>query len=35
VKAEYVLDESGAITQGVVPGVKGPVALIGTAEKGT
>jgi carboxypeptidase PM20D1 len=34
VKAEYILDESGAITSGVVPGLNKPVALVGTAEKG-
>ena len=34
VKAEYILDESGCITSGVVPGVSKAVALVGTAEKG-
>jgi carboxypeptidase PM20D1 len=34
VHAEYVLDETGCITKGVVPGVPKPVALVGTAEKG-
>lgn len=34
VKAEFVLDEGGAITTGLVPGVKENTALIGIAEKG-
>ncbi len=35
VQAEYVLDEGYAVTLGLVPMVKKPVALIGTSEKGT
>jgi carboxypeptidase PM20D1 len=34
VRLEYVLDEGGAITTGLVPGVSGSVALVGIAEKG-
>jgi carboxypeptidase PM20D1 len=34
VKAEYVLDEGMAVTLGIVPMIKKPVALIGTSEKG-
>lgn len=34
VKAEYVLDEGLAVTQGIMPGFKQPLALIGIAEKG-
>ena len=30
----YVVDEGGAITTGLVPGIAGPVALVGIAEKG-
>jgi carboxypeptidase PM20D1 len=33
-KAEFILDEGLNIVKGVVPGVPGPVALIGTEEKG-
>lgn len=35
VKAEFILDEGGTITQGMVPGIDKDVALIGTAEKGS
>ena len=31
---EFVLDEGGFISTGMVPGVKAPVAMIGTSEKG-
>lgn len=34
VRLAFVLDEGQAIVQGIIPGVKGPVALIGLAEKG-
>jgi len=34
VNAEYILDEGMAITQGMVPMIDKPVALIGTSEKG-
>lgn len=34
VRAEYVLDEGGAITEGVLAGLSKPVALVGTTEKG-
>ena len=34
VEAEFVLDEGYAITKGMVPMIKKPVALIGTSEKG-
>lgn len=34
VRLEYVLDEGGQIAEGIVPGLRGPVALVGVAEKG-
>lgn len=34
IKAAFLLDEGFAIIQGVMPGIAGPVALIGTEEKG-
>ena len=34
VQPKYVLDEGQAITKGIVPGIEGPVALIGLGEKG-
>lgn len=34
VRAEFILDEAGAITSGMVPGIAAPVAMIGIAEKG-
>ena len=34
VHPEFVLDEGGALADGMVPGIKGPVALVGIAEKG-
>jgi carboxypeptidase PM20D1 len=34
VKAEFSLDEGGALTQGVIAGISRPVATVATAEKG-
>ena len=34
VQLEFVLDEGGFISTGMVPGVSAPVAMIGTSEKG-
>lgn len=35
VKLEYVIDEGLAVTEGILPGVATPLALIGLAEKGS
>ena len=35
VKLEFVVDEGLAVTEGVLPGVKQPLALVGLAEKGS
>ena len=35
VEPEFVLDEGGAIIQGMIPGVTAPVAAVGIAEKGS
>jgi len=34
VRLDFVLDEGGAVTQGIVPGIGTPAALVGIAEKG-
>lgn len=33
-KAEFIMDEGLGVTEGIVPGIKAPVAIIGLAEKG-
>ncbi len=35
VQAEFVMDEGGSLTSGMVPGIEKDVAIIGIAEKGT
>jgi len=35
IQPEYVLDEGGAIIQGMIPGIAVPVAAVGIAEKGS
>jgi carboxypeptidase PM20D1 len=34
IRFEFVLDEGGAVTEGLVPGTQQPIALVGVAEKG-
>ena len=34
IRVKYVLDEGSAVTDGIVPGLNGPAALVGIAEKG-
>ena len=34
VRMHWVIDEGGAVTQGVVPGTDAPIAIVGIAEKG-
>ena len=34
IQFEYVLDEGGIISQGIIPGVSNPIAVVGIAEKG-
>lgn len=34
IRFEFVLDEGGAVTEGLIPGPEQPVALVGVAEKG-
>jgi len=35
VRPEFILDEGGAILDGMIPGIERPVAMVGTAEKGS
>ena len=35
VRPEFILDEGGAIVEGMVPGIERPIAMVGTAEKGS
>jgi carboxypeptidase PM20D1 len=35
IQAEYIMDEGGSLTSGMVPGIEKDVALIGIAEKGS
>src|SRR5690606_40689716 len=34
VRLEFVLDEGGFVASGLLPSIEGPIALVGTAEKG-
>ena len=34
VRFRFVLDEGGGLTEGIIPGINGPVAFVGIAEKG-
>ena len=34
IRLQYVLDEGGVVTEGIIPGISEPVAFIGVAEKG-
>jgi carboxypeptidase PM20D1 len=35
VRPELILDEGGALLEGMIPGIQRPVAMVGTAEKGS
>ena len=35
IRAEYIMDEGGSLTSGMVPGIEKDVALVGIAEKGS